>query len=39
VVPPELVWEAAQARDIAAFTADWIAGRVIVESPAPALRL
>ena len=26
VVPPELVWDAAQAADIAAFAADWLNG-------------
>jgi len=39
VVPPELVWEAAQSDDIAAFTGEWLAGRAPAESPVPALRL
>lgn len=33
VVPPEVVWEAAQAADVAAFARDWLAGRATPEAP------
>jgi len=39
VVPPEVVWEASQTRDIAALAADWLNARARAESPVQPMRL
>lgn len=39
VLPSELVWEAAQVKDIAGLAADWLHGRAREDSPLPAVRL
>jgi hypothetical protein len=39
VVPPELVWEAAQAKDSVHLASDWLAGHPLVAIPLPTLKL
>ncbi|WP_372525324.1 hypothetical protein [Piscinibacter sp.] len=39
VVPPELVWEAAQTRQLADLASDWLNGRTHAELPVPTLRM
>ncbi|HEY0859214.1 MAG TPA: hypothetical protein VGE16_19250, partial [Albitalea sp.] len=39
VVPPELVWEAAQSSDLPGLVHDWLHGRAVAESPVQTMRL
>ena len=39
VVPPEVVWEAAQVKDVAHLAADWLAHRPLPDSPVSAMKL
>ena len=39
VVPPELVWEAAQVKDAGHLARDWLAGQPLSDSPVPAMKL
>jgi hypothetical protein len=39
VVPPELVWEAAQSRDVAGVAGDWLHGREHAPTPVKPLRM
>ena len=39
VVPPELVWEAAQSTDLASFVREWLAGHATPEAAVPVQRM
>ena len=39
VVPPELVWQAAQVGDVDSLARDWLHGKTVAEMPAGAMRL